>query len=274
MRVLVAGATSRVGRALSRDLVSAGHSVRAMSRTGASVGAQEAVAADVLRPESLGVAVDGVDAVISLIGAPLWPVPRPGRETTFEATDRDGNIALFTAAQAARVRRVVYLSVFGEYPQGLGYVDSHRAVEAWLARSGLPHAVVRPTGFFGSFDLFGALGRARLGVCVGAGTARTNPIHEEDLATVLASGLHEEGVIACGGPDVLSRREIAELALAGARAPVAPVPPALLLAQAAAARVVSRRVSDVLRFIHHISLHDAVAPMRGSRRLQDYLRRA
>jgi uncharacterized protein YbjT (DUF2867 family) len=273
VKVLVAGATSRVGRALCPLLEQRGHHVRAMSRSGNPVtGASEVVAADVCASHTLGPAVDAVDAVISLVGASLWPVPQPGRETTFEETDRDGNLALFEAAREAGVARAVYLSVFGDYPPGLGYVESHRAVEAWLTQSGWSSAVVRPTGFFGSFDIFSQLAATRVSVRVGAGTARTNPIHEQDLAVVLADALSAEGILDCGGPEVLSRRAIAELALGGRPGALAPVPPFVLRAQALAARTVSKRVSDILYFLHHVSVHDAVAPACGERRLADYFR--
>ena len=116
------------------------------------------------------------------------------------------------------------------------------------------------------------LASARVSVRVGGGEAKTNPIHEADLAQVLADALITEGVVECGGPDVLTRRAIAELALGGRRGALTPVPPFVVRAQALAARAVSKRVSDILYFLHHVSVHDAVAPARGERRLCDYFR--
>lgn len=272
MRVLVAGASSRLGRYLCAALRREGHVVRGMSRSGEDLDADESVAADVCAPESLPAAVDGVDALISVVGAPVWPTPL-ARETTFEATDRDGNLALFAAARDAGVSRVVYLSVFGEYPPGLRYVECHREVEAWLADSGLTWSAVRPTGFFGAFDVFAELARTGLSVRVGSGEARTNPIHEADLAEVLVDALSAEGVVECGGPDVLTRAEIARLAFGDGASRLAPVPAFALRAQVALVRPVFRRAGDVLAFLHHVVLHDAVAPIRGERRLADYFRR-
>ena len=51
---------------------------------------------------------------------------------------------------------------------------------------------------------------------IGSGRTRLNPIHGADLADVIASALgaqQPEAEVAVGGPDVLTQREIAELAL-------------------------------------------------------------
>ena len=98
MRVLVAGSSSTTGHYLCTRLLAAGHEVIGLNRSGRGRHGMRHVVGDVTRPQTLGPALVGVDAVVSLVGASLWPVPRVG-DTTFLRTDRDGNIALFEAAR-------------------------------------------------------------------------------------------------------------------------------------------------------------------------------
>ncbi|MCB9669653.1 MAG: NAD(P)H-binding protein [Alphaproteobacteria bacterium] len=255
--VVVAGGTSVVGRALVGRLASAGHEVRVLSRSSTDL------RADVTRPETLRGTLDGTDVLYSLVGASLAPRPL-FPEQTFEAIDRDGNLALLAEAERAGVSRVVYLSVFGDYDRPLVYVDTHRAVEHALAASPIPSTAVRPTGFFGELAFLEAF--RLLAPRVGDGSARTNPIHEEDLADVLAGVLHDgPAVLGCGGPEVLTRSEITAR-LAGSPVQV-PVPPALLRLQAGLLRPVLPRLAAIVDFVGYVLTHDGIAPPTGSRTL-------
>lgn len=264
MRIAVLGAGSRTGRFLIERLARDGHEVRAPSR---------ADGVDLTQPDTLPGALAGMDTVISLVGAsvnPAWRFP----EQTFEAVDQDKNLALLEAARRAGVRRFVYLSVFGTYPPGVRYVEAHRAVDEALAASGLSTTSVRPTGFFGSFDALFAMARWGLAVRVGDGEAKTNPIHEADLADVIADQASEgPEVVDVGGPDVLTRNQITDLLFAAAqRTPrVIPLPLGLIRLQTALVRPFNRRIADLLVFFAHVLTHEGVAPARGTRRLADHL---
>ncbi|MEZ4319447.1 MAG: NAD(P)H-binding protein [Myxococcota bacterium] len=259
MRVLVAGGTSTVGRFLVERLRSDGHEVDVLSRGGP-------VAGDVTRPETLRGVCDGRDAVVSLVGASVNPAPR-FPEQTFEAVDRDGNLALLAEAERAGVGRFVYLSVFGEYPPGVAYVEAHRAVDAALERSPLSTTSIRPTGFFGSFAALRPAARLGLAVRIGSGECRTNPIHEADLADVIADHLVDgPAVVDCGGPEVLTRNEIGAR-LGGKPVWNLPVPGALVGLSALTTRPLAKRVSDLTVFFRHVLTHDGVAPAYGTRRL-------
>lgn len=259
MKILVAGGTSTVGGHLVERLRHDGHDVAVLSRKGP-------IAGDVTDPDSLVGCCDGREVVFSLVGASVMPTPRIP-EQTFEAVDRDGNLALLAEAERAGVTRIVYLSVFGDYPPGIAYVEAHRAVERALEASPVTSTAVRATGFFGALAALRPAARLGLGVRIGDGLSRTNPIHEADLADVLADQVQRgPAALDCGGPEILTRREINER-LGGGRVLHIPVPGALVGMSAALTRPVSRRIGDLTTFLRFVLTHDCVAPQFGSRRL-------
>lgn len=276
--VLVVGATGALGRALVRALATRGCRVRALVREHAEVeGAAEHVRGDLADAGSLRAACAGVGGVCSAAGASLAPVLRPG-SPAYEDVDRDGHRRLFAIAREAGVRRAGYASVHhGPSARALAYVRAHADVEEDLAASGFAAAVVRPTGLFPAFEAF--LGFARLGVAplIGDGVARTNPVHPADAAEAWADAYVALGdtpgvrVMEAGGPDVLTRREIAALAFeaVGKRPRFVRVPPGAVRFNAGVIRPFDRRLSDLLRFFAHVNTTDALAPAVGTRRLAD-----
>jgi nucleoside-diphosphate-sugar epimerase len=129
MRVLVAGATGVIGRALVPKLVAAGHDVTGTTRSGGraaeieALGA-EAVVCDALDPESVSTAVAQArpEAVVhELTSLPARLDPRR-YETQLAATNRlrrEGTRNLVDASQAAGVERLVAQSIaFAYEPTG------------------------------------------------------------------------------------------------------------------------------------------------------------
>ncbi len=275
-RVLVAGASGRLGREVVRSLTERGHPVRALTRRPErlallGVHPEEIVRADLLDPRSLTGCCRHVDAVISCAGAPLtlWA---PGERRSYLRTDFPANRNLLAVAEAGGVRRFVYVSVHATPALArTAYVEAHARFAGLLLRSPIGGVAVRPTGFFGVFGDVLAMARRGLGLTIGSGEARTNPIHEMDVAELCVEALHRaEREIHAGGPEVFTRRQIVELAfdVLGARPRVLSVPPVAFRAVAAVARPLDRRLSEMLRFAVVASTTDVVAPVRGDRRLR------
>ncbi|HEX6040250.1 SDR family oxidoreductase [Longimicrobium sp.] len=279
-RVLVAGATGQLGRQVAGELRRRGWNVRALTRDPARLAAlglpaEAALRGDLRDAASLRPACAGADAVVSCAGASMR-LGGLGDRRGFMEVDWAGNRALLDAARAAGVRRFVYVSVFGaERLRGTVYVDAHERFVDALAASGMDYAVVRPTGFFsfmGELVRMAAKGR---GAVIGDGGARTNPVHETDVAAACADALAgTERRIDVGGPDTFTRRELAELAFrAVGRAPrIMAVPPGAFRAVAALTRPINPRIAALLEFGTEVSLVDCVAPTRGTRRLEDHFR--
>jgi uncharacterized protein YbjT (DUF2867 family) len=196
---------------------------------------------------------------------------------TFRDVDYQGNLNLLKAAQRAGVRKFVYVSVFrGPFLLHLDIVKAHEDFVGALQASGMDHAVVRPTGFFSDMEDYLTMARRGRVYLLGAGTNRINPIHGADLAVVCVDAVHgEEKEIDVGGPDVLTHREIGEMALRslGKRTRISSVPLWLMRGVVAATRLVNRHQGELLAFLTTAMSRDGVAPVTGSHRLEDHFKK-
>jgi uncharacterized protein YbjT (DUF2867 family) len=277
--VLVAGATGRLGYEVVRELKEQGYRVRALARNARRLESvrylsDEICVADALRPKTLPAAFAGVDRVFSCLGASVIPMFRYGRRS-FSAVDYPANKNLVDAAAAAGVRKFVYVSVFGadRLPQ-MDFIRGHERVVDALRASGLDYSVLRPTGFFSSMEEILLVASRGLLPEFAGGTARTNPIHEADLAALCVDAFHvpqgwERDV---GGPDALTRREIAQLAwmAVGKEGRTVRVPVGVLRAAGRLLRPLNPRVGHLMTFIAEILVEDFVAPPFGVHRISDY----
>lgn len=101
-----------------------------------------------------------------------------------------------------------------------------------------------------------------------------NPIHEADLAAACADAFEKPSgwEADIGGPDALTRREIAGLALqaVGREARAVRVPVGVLRGAGWLMMPCWPRVGHLMTFISHILVEDFVAPPHGTRRIADY----
>jgi NADH dehydrogenase len=239
MTILVSGATGFVGSAITRHLLAAGFSVRAMSRSTTSAvskfgecdvgrlaltdGRLTFVEADIAKPASLPAAVDGVDAIIQAAQFTGAPVEDPARGLTYEAVDRDGTLNLLDAAGHAKPR-FLYMS---------GISVSATAAESWnrakweaeqgIRASGLEWTIVRGCWAYGRDDA--ALNRILhysdylpFVPIFGDGLGLLSPVFVEDVGrffTLLMrhSARSVNTTFGLGGPDVVTLVEFLNLAL-------------------------------------------------------------
>lgn len=151
--VLVAGATGETGKLVVKQLQREGYQVRALvrdkARAEAALGTDAVYAVgNVTDPASLAAAMNGVDAVISAIGARGKDGPdRP------EMIDYQGVRNLVDAARQARVQQFVLVSSRGvTQPDHMlnrlfGNVLQWKLKgEDYLRASGLAYTIVRPGG--------------------------------------------------------------------------------------------------------------------------------
>jgi len=138
MSILVTGGTGTVGSAVVKELTGKGAEVKVLTRDPAKLKAAPGVTpvqGNLLEPATVRRVFDGVDSVFLL---------NPVSQT--EASE-----ALFaiTGMRAAKVKRVVYLSVHHAEQAGwLPHFGSKVGVEAALKVSGLPFTVLRPNNFY------------------------------------------------------------------------------------------------------------------------------
>jgi uncharacterized protein YbjT (DUF2867 family) len=238
--------------------------------------ADELFAADALDASTLAPALQGVDRVFSCLGASVIPRLGYGRRT-FTEIDYPANRNLIHAAVTARVQKFVYVSVFGHRKlPASDFIAAHERVVEELRGSGLDYAVLRPTGFFSAMDEILLVASRGLLPEFNGGTARTNPIHEADLARACVDAFESErGYEAdIGGPDPLTRKEIAQHAWTalGKEARAVRVPVAVLKNAGRAIQPFNPRVGHLMTFIADILVDDFVAPCYGTHHIADYFR--
>jgi uncharacterized protein YbjT (DUF2867 family) len=277
--VLVAGASGLLGRQVVRELRARGLEVRALTRSAERGRSLEALGAqiivgDALRPETLMPALDGTAIVFSCLGQSV-SLDMANRGPGYHAVDYVGNHNLIAAAKAAGVQRFGYVSVFRAelFPQ-LAYMRAHADVAAELRSAGLAHAIICPTGFFSAFDAILDMARSGRGSLIGDGAARSNPIHDADLAEVCVDALLDTSdcIVDVGGPEVVSRRQIVEAAFAAVKKPVkiTTMPAWAAGAMATLAMPFAPRIGELMAFATTMFTTDIVAPQRGDRRIAEY----
>lgn len=254
-RVLLAGATGTIGRAVLAELQARGAEVVALVRPGGQV--PEGVATltvDLAHPGGALAGAGPFNGVISCMAS------RSGSPADAWAVDHRAQSALLAAAQAAGVGRFVLLSAICVQKPLLDFQRAKLAFEGELAASGLAWSIVRPTAFFKS--LSGQVARVQAGrpfLVFGDGRLTAcKPISDRDLARYLVDCLDDPGragrVLPIGGPGpaITPLDQVAMLSdLLGRPVPVRRVPVALMDAIIGGLRLagaVSARARDRAEF--------------------------
>jgi uncharacterized protein YbjT (DUF2867 family) len=269
--VLIAGATGSIGGEVLRLSKERGYRVTALARSAARLrdDADRVIAFDATNgiPE-----LAGHDAVVSSLGAPVAFGHKD--RTSFRNVDFAANLNLLKAAKRAGIQRFVYVSMHVEPGYAsTAYVLAHEEFVNALETSGLSYTIVRPTGVFSAFRDFIPMARRGLIVVPGDGSARTNPVHQTDVARqcveAIAAGPRD---IQIGGPDTLTRRGIAELAFAAVhkKPRILKIPASLMELGGSLTRMANPRLGEMIEFVSRVATIDCIAPPLGSERLSDY----
>jgi nucleoside-diphosphate-sugar epimerase len=273
MRVLVTGATGKVGHAIASALLDRGDHVRALVRdpkraAGVLPAGIEPVQGDVTDPESLAAAVEGCELVFNSMGMPEQWVRD---EAIFDRVNAQGSGEVARAAKAAGVRRLVHTSthdvfhaetgerfdetMLADYPKGTAYERSkQRAEELVLAeRDGMEVVILNPSGVYGptpsptpSFEngIFEPVVRKRLPAVPPGGTGMA---YVEGVAAghLLAADRGKDGERYILADGYRTFREIAELVkeIAGRGR----VPPTMPVPVARGVAAIGEGISRVIR---------------------------
>lgn len=225
MRVLLAGASGRLGSLLVPLLTEHGATVRALTRDQRRCArvaglVDEVVVGDVRRPATLLGACAGADVVVSAVHG----FAGPGRVSP-RTVDDIGNRNLIAAARESG-SRMVLVSVVGAAPDHpMELFRAKAAAEMALQSSDVPWAIVRAAAFA---ELW--LEIMAKGVVPGRGTNPINFVSAADVAGVVAEAAMNDDlvgrIIDVTGPENLTLNELA--ALARPTRPIRHIPPAVL----------------------------------------------
>jgi uncharacterized protein YbjT (DUF2867 family) len=154
-KILVVGATGRVGGAAVERFLETGFEVRALVRRPEkgirlrALGA-ELVVGDVTAPDTLGSAVEGCSGIFSVLAA------GPGRGAS-EDVEYQGNMNLLSAVRSAGVGHFVYSSVhLADHPlaQKVGaFREKARFEKELLSAEDVPSTILRPAIFMETLDM-------------------------------------------------------------------------------------------------------------------------
>jgi uncharacterized protein YbjT (DUF2867 family) len=216
---LIAGATGFIGRRLALALRSEGVAVRCLVRSPDS-GAARALAeagcelheGDLLRPETLRGACEGVDVAYYLVHS-----MGRGGDGKFASRDREAATAFAEVARDEGVGRVVYLG--GLTPDGeetSEHLRSRHEVARILAEIPAPLTYFRAAMVVGAESesyrtLLHLVRRLPVMVTPSWLSTRTQPIAVDDVIAYLVRARDDdapEGEVQIGGPDVLPYAEM------------------------------------------------------------------
>jgi len=147
MQVLVVGGTGTLGRQIARRAIDAGHQVRCMvrkPRKGAFLQEWgcELTCGDLLDPDTIDYALDGIDAVIDAATS------RPDDSASVYTTDWDGKLNLLRACEKAGVKRYVFLSLLAaEKHLNVPLMDIKFCTERLLADSSFDYTILQGVAF-------------------------------------------------------------------------------------------------------------------------------
>ena len=147
MQVLVVGGTGTLGRQIARRALDDGHQVRCMVRTPRKASflqewGCELTRGNLLKPDSLDYALDGVDAVIDAATS------RPDDPKSIYVTDWDGKVNLLRACERAEVKRFVFLSLLGAHRhRSVPLMDIKACTENFLESSDFDYTILQGAAF-------------------------------------------------------------------------------------------------------------------------------
>ena len=216
MTILVTGATGYIGGRLVPRLLADGHSVRVIARDARRLAALETrgaerVEGDVLKPETLAAALQGITVAYYLIHS-------MGAETDFAERDREAAHNFAVACDAAGVQRIIYLGGLGVPGIALSKHLASRHETGDVLRTGpVPVTELRAAIIVGagsaSFEIIRDLaGQLPLMICPRWVRSRCEPIALEQVLDYLVGVLHEPRSIGqtleIGGGEVLTYEQM------------------------------------------------------------------
>lgn len=198
-RVLVLGASGFVGRSVCARLAAAGFAVRALTRERLKsrpltvIPSLEIFLGSPHDDAGLALALDGMDAVVNLVG-----ILHQSRRESFEKVHVQLPARLARVCRAAGVRRLVHVSALHADPGGPSeYLRSRGRGEAALRSegTGLAITVLKPSVIFGRDDsflnLFAGLVKPLPVVPLAGAGVRFQPVWVEDVARAVAACLED-----------------------------------------------------------------------------------
>jgi uncharacterized protein YbjT (DUF2867 family) len=202
LNIAVTGATGYVGHYVIKELLERGHSVTALSRSGAKSSTASGktlptfegvkyIGGDVATGRNLEQAFAGMDVVVHLVG-----IIAEHKDQTFQNVHVNGTKNVLEAAKKAGVKRYLHMSALGASASAVsGYSSSKFAAEQLVIASGLDYTIFRPSLIFGEGDDFfgrvlkNLVSSAPIVPQIGDGSFPFRPVWVGDVAKCFAQAI-------------------------------------------------------------------------------------
>jgi len=212
-KILVTGAYGFIGRYVTKELLNDGYQVRTLSRhkkTSDTTNLENYIG-DLKDPESIKIAVDGVDAVIHLAALKI-------DEKDIFDVNVTGTENLIQACKEKNVKYILNISSSSTKIKNKGqYAETKNKADEIVIKSGLQFTILKPSivysdligGVFASIAKFAKL---PITPVIGNGKCKFWPIHTEDLAKIIKLTIENPHTINkmfdVGGSEEISINEI------------------------------------------------------------------
>jgi uncharacterized protein YbjT (DUF2867 family) len=175
--------------------------------------------ADITDPDAVARAARGASIVVCAVGVPRFNAPGEKKLTPYEL-EQTGVQHIVNAAKKEGAKQIIYISALG-VARGDNIPPFHHAhvakrnAEQNIIGSGIPYTILRPSGYFFDFrDLLAAAIAGRYHV-VNEGANKVQPLHQNDVAAILAASINHKKVfnkiIPLGGPEIFSYMELGQV---------------------------------------------------------------
>lgn len=282
-RVLVAGATGYIGKFVVKTFKKRGYFVRVLARNREKLHRSgpftapaltvndydELFIGEITKPETLTDLTKDIDIIYSSIG-----ISRQRDGLTFDQVDYGCNKTLIDMAKRSGVKKFIYVSMLdADKIAHLEITKAHEKVVEELQDSGMKYTIIRPSGYYS--DMGAILNMAEKGrvYLLGKGENRLNPIFGGDLAEVCVQAADEdETEIEAGGPEILTQKEMAELAfeVLGKKPKISIFPLWLGRILVKLLRLLSKQYGDLADFFVTAAEIESVGPQKGELTLREY----
>lgn len=276
-KVLVAGASGALGLEITKILNDRGLDIRALVHSSSGASKVAPYTKDVCKADaSEGTSgiegiTENVTTVISALGKSVSLFS--GNENSFLENDFYANNNVLDDALKHGVKRFVYVSIKGaDTADEYEVARAHKKFEDALMASGIDYTIIRPVGFFSGLNDLAIMAKRKVIPIVGTGEARTNSIHQKDLAEFVVKYL-EEGpeVVEVGGPLIHTRLEMAEMIKDRIGGKIIKVPEKLADFGMFFPELVSDNISSKLNYFKHVTSNDMIGEKTGNITFKEYL---
>jgi NADH dehydrogenase len=171
---------------------------------------------DILVPDTLKEAFNGIDTVIHLVG-----IIKEIKGATFERIHTEGTKNILDASKNAEIKKYIHMSALGTRPDGISrYHKTKWQAEEAVRNSGLKYVILRPPIICGADDefvnMFAKMIKqtfiTRIIPVIGKGKSRMQPIYVGDVAHCFYEAAVNDNIsdktYEIGGPDAISFNKI------------------------------------------------------------------